>query len=351
MLECYLTAGMPLARLWGFALRKGVSPRYLGRLAFLSQAGLAATAFGAEPLPDAPVEDPLIILGHWRTGTTFLHQLLHHDPRFAAPTLLQTVYPEAFALAREKAAPRMAPTLPATRPMDGVRLALDEPQEDEGALWRMTGLSPLERLVFPEHDRYFLLEPERLLPPDADLPRWEEALVRFVRRVAHATGKRVVLKNPFHSVRVPVLERLFPDARYVRIVRDPREVIPSTVHMWSVVGEQNRLKAAGGPPSLEDVITVFAAMQSRMEADLAAIPPGRQTTIHFPALEAHPTETVGAALRALGLGFPAGSEAAVRTFADGLRGYGRADRRLPDADRELIEERLAAFLAPPREAG
>lgn len=344
MLEAYLSAGMPLGRLWGFVLRHGVGSAYLRRLAFLTEAGLAGSLFGSEPLGAAPVADPLIILGHWRTGTTFLHQLLHHDPRFAAPTLLQTVYPEAFAMAREKAAPRMAPKLPETRPMDGVRLALDEPQEDEGALWRMTGLSPLERLVFPEDGRYFLLDDERLLPPDAELPRWEAALRRFVRRVAEDSGRRVVLKNPFHSVRLPVLERVFPDARYVHILRDPREVIPSTIHMWTVVGEQNRLKP-GGPPALDEVIDVFEAMQARMEANLAAVPAARRTVIRFAELEARPTETVGALLDALGLGFPAESEAAVRAFADRLRGYRRAEHALPDAVRERIESRLARHVA------
>lgn len=344
MLECYLTAGMPLGRLAPLVLRHGVSPGCLRRLAFLAEAGLGGTLLGAEPLGVGAVEDPLIILGHWRTGTTLLHQLLDHDPRFAAPTLLQTVYPAAFKGALLRAAPKMRIALPETRPMDQVRLGLEEPQEDEGALWRLCGLSPLERLVFPEDERYFLNGDLDFLPPPSELPRWEQALLGFVRRVAEHTGRRVVLKNPFHSVRVPVLERLFPNARYLRIHRDPREVIPSTVHMWTLVGEQNRLRRAGGPPALDDVITVFEGMQAKMERDLKAVPAERQTLLRFSDLETRPTETVGAAMEAIGVGLPAASEQAVRAFAESVRGYKKNERPARPDDQRRIEERLRAFM-------
>ena len=39
---------------------------------------------------------PVFILGHWRQGTTHLHNLLSLDPQFAYPTLFQTLYPRSF---------------------------------------------------------------------------------------------------------------------------------------------------------------------------------------------------------------------------------------------------------------
>jgi hypothetical protein len=35
------------------------------------------------------VADPVFILGHWRSGTTYLQKLLSLDSRHAYPTLLQ----------------------------------------------------------------------------------------------------------------------------------------------------------------------------------------------------------------------------------------------------------------------
>ena len=53
-----------------------------------------------------PVEPPLFILGHWRHGTTHLHNLLAQDPQFAYPTLYQTLYPRTF-LTTERLVPRL----------------------------------------------------------------------------------------------------------------------------------------------------------------------------------------------------------------------------------------------------
>lgn len=339
MPDAYLTAGMPLGRLLPLVGRHGVSPKHLGRFLFLVQSGLAGSGFGREPMPEGGDEAPLFVLGHWRTGTTFLHQLLQHDPRFTAPTLLQVVYPEAFAKAEKYARRIMEADMPAHRPMDRVRLAVDEPQEDEGALWRLTGESPLEHLVFPHDDRFFLLRGE---PPRSAV--WEAALRDFVRRIAGTTGRRVVLKNPFHSVRVPQLARLFPDARWVWIDRPAREVIPSTVHMWTVVGEQNRLRTGGRAPTVDEVLDVYIRTQQSLAEGFAGLDPARATRLTYAALEADPVGTVGRALDAVGLGLPLSSETSIAEYAASLRGYQKNEHRPGSEVLERIEARV-------REAG
>src|SRR5262245_20250114 len=30
--------------------------------------------------------DPVFIIGHWRSGTTYMHELMSHDERFVTPT-------------------------------------------------------------------------------------------------------------------------------------------------------------------------------------------------------------------------------------------------------------------------
>src|ERR1700735_3049660 len=41
---------------------------------------------------------PLFIVGHWRTGTTLLHELLILDPRHTFPTYFQCLCPHHFLL-------------------------------------------------------------------------------------------------------------------------------------------------------------------------------------------------------------------------------------------------------------
>ncbi|NJL15726.1 MAG: sulfotransferase [Microscillaceae bacterium] len=40
------------------------------------------------------IEPPLFVLGHWRSGTTFLHNVLCQDPRSGYLTTYQSLFPE-----------------------------------------------------------------------------------------------------------------------------------------------------------------------------------------------------------------------------------------------------------------
>ena len=53
----------------------------------------------------ARVEAPLFILGHYRSGTTHLHNLLALDPQFASPTFFQVLTPHTFLTNERFAAP------------------------------------------------------------------------------------------------------------------------------------------------------------------------------------------------------------------------------------------------------
>src|SRR5688572_29893138 len=65
--------------------------------------GVERLAFGRR-VARQTVSDPLFVLGHWRTGTTLLHDLLALDPKNACPTTYQCCAPHHFLLT-ERALP------------------------------------------------------------------------------------------------------------------------------------------------------------------------------------------------------------------------------------------------------
>ena len=79
-------------------------------------------------------DDPLFLLGHWRSGTTFLHNLMSLDSSFGYCTTYHTVIPEAFLASEKITRPLVESSLPPTRPQDNVELHPDTPQEEEYAL-------------------------------------------------------------------------------------------------------------------------------------------------------------------------------------------------------------------------
>ena len=340
--------GAPLGRILRLLRRNRVSPRALPRVLPLLWVGAWASfwarreesVYGAR-LRNLPApRDPIIIVGHWRTGSTFLHQLLTLDPRLTAPTMLQCVLPSGFLVGSRYIEPVLRRTLSPTRPMDQVRLAPGEPHEDEFALLRLIEHSPLERLIFPGSARYFLLDEEPRFVREAEVEAWCDAFSGFVKKVGFSTGKRVVLKNPFHSVRISLLESLFPEARFIHIRRDPLAVIPSTQRMWAVLGKSLTLGAWWGPPSLEEIVEVYQRMLVRLETDLSALPAWRRSEVRFEDLEADPVQALRALYASLDLAFDSEHETRVRSFLNELRGYRKNSYSLDPEVASLIRERL-----------
>jgi len=332
--------------------RHGVTPtpRYLGRLAFCAQAGYWSTVMaalerillGSDHGAGSPPMDPVIIPSHWRTGTTLVHQLMALDPNLTCPTLFQTSMPDSFPVSRIFADPVLGRAMSGTRPMDNVEVAMNGPQEDEYALYRLTGDSPLTRLIFPERPGYFLAGDDSFLPSDPEARQaWGDALIRFVARVQHAAGGlRVVLKNPFHAVRLEPLLRLFPGARFIHIQRDPLTVVPSTRRMWRIVAQDNSLRQGGEPPSLGEVAREYSRITRRLEADLSALPPGRVAYIRFEELEVQPREVMARAYREIGLSHAPELDRAIEAFQEKNSAYKKNRYQLTPAESDEIRAAL-----------
>src|SRR5262249_18962829 len=96
--------------------------------------------------PGGPLRDgPVFVLGHWRSGTTLLHELLARAPRHAAPTTFDCLSPHPFLLTRSWLPALLRRFAPRRRPMDNMAAGWDRPQEDEFALCLLGLPSPYER--------------------------------------------------------------------------------------------------------------------------------------------------------------------------------------------------------------
>ena len=74
----------------------------------------------AEALEKVRIPAPIFLLGFWRSGTTFLHELLGCDSRFGFPSTYACMNPAHFLLS-EKAFQKGASKKSARRPMDNIQ--------------------------------------------------------------------------------------------------------------------------------------------------------------------------------------------------------------------------------------
>ena len=161
------------------------------------------------------VDRPIFVLGHYRSGTTHLHNLLCVDPQFTYANNLAATFARTF-LTTEDAKRRWGARITMRRrPQDDVKLDLEVPGEDELALCAATGLSTHMAWHFPrraqEYERYLTLEDAS----DDERRAWKAALDEFVRKLTlKAGGKTVVLKSPTHTAKVRTLAlRMYSCAR------------------------------------------------------------------------------------------------------------------------------------------
>jgi len=246
-------------------------------------------------------EPPIFVLGHWRTGTTLLHELLALDERFAAPNFYQCFYPANF-LATESLVKRLVASMPPSRrPQDNMTFSMGSPNEDEFALMRLGVGSPYVRLSLPN-----VPDPGREYLDLVDLPseareRWKQALLHFMHAVTLRDPRRLVLKSPTHTARVKILLELFPGAKFINIVRDPRVVYSSTLHtIRSLTGEfcLQRPTHAG----LEDwVLKTYLQMHGRLAEARPLIPVGNFSEVRYEELVRDPVGQMRRVYESLGL--------------------------------------------------
>jgi omega-hydroxy-beta-dihydromenaquinone-9 sulfotransferase len=295
----------------------------------------------AYPVP----KDPVFIIGHWRTGSTYLHQLMSLDENLAAPTLFQTSLPMAFRFARPFYGFFMKPFLGKKRPFDQLKYGMDEPQEDEFALFRLAGTSPLEHLMFPRSDKYFLLEEDCTFIPSEEKGRaLEKAMEYFYHKISWFSGKRLVLKNPFHSMRIGLLQKQFPEAKFIHIYRNPLDVVPSTVKMWSIVGRQNAMNRRFRTPNIEEVTEFLSIMQFEIKEQLSKMQKGTFAEVKFEDLERNPSFEIKKIYQAIGLEFTAEFERHISEFLSANAGFKKNHYTLEDNERKMISEKMSDYM-------
>jgi omega-hydroxy-beta-dihydromenaquinone-9 sulfotransferase len=291
---------------------------------------------------------PIFIIGHWRSGTTHLHNLLSQDPALGCVSMYQAMVPNCSLVAERWLKPLLAAIVPRKRPMDNMVWPVEAPQEEEIPLAKLTPYSFYVRSLFPMESadlfrRYVLLDGSPLA-----IEREIAARYRRILQVAtiHAGGRRLVLKNPVNTARIRLLLEWFPDAKFVHAVRCPYEVFASTVHLHARVLPLTTLQRIPLKPSSPIILSIYEDMMRRFLEDRDRIPPGNFVEVRFEDLERDPLGEIRRVYNTLGLSGLTQAEPAIRAYVDSQRAYQKNRLELSEEDRRDVTERWAfAFRA------
>ena len=194
--------------------------------------------FFGKTIRDAEFEGPpIFILGHWRSGTTLIHELLALDENLAFPNNFDAFVPHHFLVSKPVIQPLIHILLPAKRPMDNMRVGVTSPQEDDFALCVMGAPTPYRRIAFPNHvtDDHRQLDPNNMGAKELDKLR--NSLDYFYKALTVKYKKQLVLKSPPHTGRIKKLAEWFPGAKFIHLARHPYKLVPSTMRLWQTIDE------------------------------------------------------------------------------------------------------------------
>lgn len=291
---CGLTCGNWLRLL---RRRPTIEPAYWKRfLAVTAASGFNSLLAAAETIcfgrrirrteiPSAPI----FIIGHWRSGTTLLQEFLALDDQFVTPNLFQCSFPDHFLVSERWLKPLTGWMQPRTRLMDAMLSSWNAPAEEEIALLLMTLSSPYLVAAFPDAPRelHRFDNLSKSLTPE-ERTAWKSACVRFLKKLTFKSGRTLLLKSPANTARIPLLLELFPDARFIHIVRDPLAVFSSTRHLHRVLSRNNSFTSAEPIDLDERILSSYQSMYQSYHLYRVKIPADRRVELRFEDLERDP---------------------------------------------------------------
>ena len=249
-----------------------------------------------------PPDNPIFVLGHWRSGTSHLQGLLSLDERHATCSLAQCLFADCMLTTKSwlpAVIDNVATALRIRYPIQDTPLRSSLPAEEEIAMLSlMDPASSNWGQIFPASMRDHATRP-------ADDASWADAYRYIVNKLSIAHGDtRLVLKSPMNTARVELLARLWPRAVFVHVHRHPLDVFASSRRLWQTILRLSALQKIAPEAVDEMIIDVYEHVNRRYLEQRAAVEPGRIIDVAYEDLRTDGLATIDRVYRELGLGPP-----------------------------------------------
>ena len=188
-------------------------------------------------LTQITVKEPIFIIGHFRSGTTFLHYLLGQDKNLGYVSTFETMTPGMIIANEEMFCNLVKNHLPAKRPMDDLEMHATLPYEEEYAIANMSKYSFYHGWYFPRRwnhyfDNYVLFKNSSTKKINA----WKKTYDYFLKKITYKNnGNHVLLKSIVNTARIKHLVDMYPKARFIHIHRNPYHVYKSTWKLYQKI--------------------------------------------------------------------------------------------------------------------
>jgi hypothetical protein len=239
------------------------------------------------------IHPPVFIIGHWRSGTTYLHELMSYDPQFSYISLWHTLLPNSF-LILDPLKELLSQFLPKERPMDAIKVEADGPYEEEAGIAVLNPWSFFHGLHFPRNaEEQYQKSMHFHDMTEQEKNRWKKTYHTFIQSITYANnGKPLILKNPPNTTRIQILLDLYPNARFIHIYRNPYKVYLSTKKMRTRVLDKLALQKSSPEELDKQIINNYIRVMNTYFEQKNLIPKNQLVEIRYEDLVTEPEKQV-----------------------------------------------------------
>ena len=178
-----------------------------------------------------------------------------------------------------------------------------------------------------------------------EIESWARTLRYFFEKTAmEHEGRRLLIKNPVYTARIALLRRLWPDARFIHIYRNPFMVFPSMRNFYEKLLAQFALQKVPSIDLEDFVLRSYARMMDAAIQDSRGLPHHVFAEVRFEQFEAEPLTELARLYEQLDLGDFQAAEPAFRAYLDSVKRYSKNVYRADDAPLDRIAERWGRFI-------
>jgi hypothetical protein len=281
-------------------------------------------------------KSPIFLLGHWRNGTTFLHELMNCNPEYEYMSISESVFPNLTLYFSKLIRRVVGWVLPDTRPQDDVKINADFPSEHDFAIANQNAMSPYLGGVFPKNQDYYNRYASFFGVSDKEKNQLKRDILNIIKKLSiKKNHKRLVLKSPIDTARVDLLLDIFPDAKFIHIYRNPYKVFFSTKRMHLKLVEVFHLQ--NGYPDLDEfILKTYRDIYYKYYSDIHLIPPGNLIEIKYEELVENPLKEVERIYKELSLSGFEKAEPHIKKYLEKVENYTTNTYSINQQDKERI---------------
>jgi len=175
-----------------------------------------------------------------------------------------------------------------------------------------------------------------------EIETWKEKYMELIKTATfNMGGRRLVIKNPANTGRIPILLEMFPHAKFIFLHRDPYEVFLSTRNLYKKTLPHSQLQEISDEEIDVNILTFYTEMMKHYLSDRDLIPPRNLIEIGYHELDQTPLPLMRRIYNSMNFWPYVRVRKRLHRYLDSLKGYKKNSYKISPTDIKNVNRHWA----------